>query len=203
MRVNIERILKTEICDCYKQYVKFTDNFYSNLGEADRSINLRKYKIDDALVNNHFMNDILPGYLSALNRQSGRSDQLWLKELQHNWFQFRVKSLDTLIKKMHHNSRGDFYVAKIINDLFGRRLIITGVKEHLNEVKSLLTTLKEAQIIHRFYFRVDGDYQAFHCYIQDTRNHFPWEIQIWDSEWVRNNYREHQRHEKERNVRRG
>lgn len=202
LNVNIEEFLKNEICDCYNQYVRFTENFYDHLDEADQNINLRKYKIDDALENRHFMNDILPSYLSALNRRVGSSDPLW-KKLQYDWFQFRVKSLDTLTKKMHHDNQGDFYVAKIINDLFGERLIISGVNKQLNEIENLLTILKEAQVIHRFYFRVDGKYQAFHCYIQDSRNHLPWEIQIWDSEWSKNNYKEHLRHEKERNVRRG
>lgn len=96
LNVNIEEFLKNEICDCYNQYVRFTENFYDHLDEADQNINLRKYKIDDALENRHFMNDILPSYLSALNRRVGSSDPLW-KKLQYDWFQFRVKSLSRAV----------------------------------------------------------------------------------------------------------
>lgn len=58
--------------------------------------------------------------------------------------------------------------------------------------------MKLEQVIYRYYYRFDGNYHAFHCYLQGENNHFPWEFQIWDVNNMADNYIEHERYEKER-----
>lgn len=120
-------------------------------------------------------------------------------ELQRNYnFRYRIKKFEVVIEKLNHNLNSHKYVSKILNDLFGERIILDNVIHKEQEIKKLLDNLKEESIIYRYYYRSDGNYHAFHCYLQDTNNQLPWEFQIWDSSNAVANYLEHDRHERER-----
>lgn len=162
------------------------------------SINLRKLPVETAMNDIHFMNYELADYLIELDHWTENNNG-YFDELQNKYdFRYRVKRLATINEKLIHNSNNHKYISKILNDLFGARIILENITVEKDEIDKLLFFLKNRNIIYRYYYRSDGDYHAFHCYIQDENTHFPWEFQIWDSSNKINNYIEHNRHEKER-----
>lgn len=176
-------------------YISFTSDFYS---DNPYQLNLRKLLVDEIVNDVEFVNGDLSEYIFDLS--------IWLKnkedyfdKLQTNYkFRYRVKKIETIVEKLNHNLNGHKYVSKILNDLFGERIILDNVICKEQEIKVLLNRLKEESIIYRYYYRSDGKYHAFHCYLQDANNHLPWEFQIWDSLNEIDNYLEHDRHERER-----
>ncbi|WP_125591159.1 nucleotidyltransferase family protein [Companilactobacillus jidongensis] len=160
--------------------------------------NLRKLSVDLMVSDDYFMNIELIKYLSELEDWTDFNKE-YFRNLQDKYnFRYRVKKVTTIIEKIKHNLNRHRYVSKILNDLFGERIILDNVTKEMEQIERLLFNLKEESIIYRYYYRNDGNYHAFHCYIQDENNHFPWEFQIWDSSNELINYLEHDRHEEER-----
>lgn len=186
------------IHNLYDVCLKFNQNFYN---ETDILIpkSLKRLKIDDALKNTVFMNRLIPKYLNYLSSGIGL-DKDFLFNLGFDYdFRYRVKSIDTLNKKLYHNCGKDMYMAKILNDCFGGRIILPNVQVQEADVMIKLKQLKDDGLISRFYKRDDGCYHAVHCYFQKQNSWFPWELQIWDQACKKDNYLEHKRHEIERN----
>lgn len=181
----------------YKEdYLSFTQPYYS---EHLSTYNLRKLSIDLIIENDkQFIVSEIFVYMAKL--------EAWLEARQEYYrnfqrfydFRYRIKRRNIVVEKINHNLNGHKYVSKVLNDLFGERIILDNVINEEAEIEQLLIALKEESIIYRYYYRSDGNYHAFHCYLQDKNSHFPWEFQIWDSTNAVNNYIEHDRHERER-----
>lgn len=197
MKISADTI---EVIECFlrryeKDYMFFTSSFYF---ENISQLNLRKLLVDKIIDNTEFLNEDLSAYILDLSTWfKSREDNF--DELQRNYnFRYRIKKFEVVIEKLNHNLNSHKYVSKILNDLFGERIILDNVIHKEQEIKKLLDNLKEESIIYRYYYRSDGNYHAFHCYLQDTNNQLPWEFQIWDSSNAVANYLEHDRHERER-----
>lgn len=143
------------------------------------------------------MSVIIPQYIKELHTWVGTSDTMFRLELQYD-FRDRVKLINTIMKKMYHNVGKKMYVSKVLNDFFGARIILNNVIQNRSKIQQLLVDDRDTNIISRFYLRDDGKYHAIHCYFQDKNTHLPWELQIWDESRKLTNYKEHNRHERER-----
>ncbi len=177
-------------------YLDFTTNFYRHV-DSRFNYNLKKLKIDDAFDSQEFMLMLVKQYVDSLGNDENIGGKLLAVGMDYN-FRYRIKQMDSLYRKMEHNLKKDRYVSKILNDFMGTRIILSNVNSQETEINELLGTLQQQGIISRFYHRDDKKYRALHCYFQDTNRHFPWEFQIWDLEDSENNYKEHERHEKEK-----
>jgi hypothetical protein len=195
--VDTLNVIGSTIMSVKKEYDKFTVDFYHDFG-TDRLPNLRKYTIDEAMNDSYFMDEIIPQYINRLHKWESASESLFFLELKYD-FRDRIKLIDTIMKKMHHNIGKEMYVSKVLNDFFGIRIILSDVIQNRNEICRLLDNDRDKKIISRFYLRNDGNYHAIHCYFQDRNTHLPWELQIWDESRKKVNYSEHVRHERERN----
>lgn len=201
-------LIKTETLDIiefflrlYKEeYLTFTQPYYY---KHENLLNLRKLPVDVIFERKNYIQSEIRSYLIGLdNWLEFRRERYQAFQDIYN-FRYRIKRMDTIIEKIIHNLKGHKYVSKILNDLFGERIILDNVIEQEIKIEALLIRLKEESVIYRYYYRSDGNYHAFHCYIQDENNHYPCEFQIWDSTNAVNNYIEHDRHEKERKKKGG
>jgi len=176
----------------------FNAAFYGKVRSSRLLINLKKLYVDD--FNTDEWRELSWLYVKALssNRQVGTFlDQSVYATIG---IQFRVKSFKTVQIKLTHNLNRHRYVAKICNDFFGARIIVSDDLYDSDEFRELLKQLKNQKIISRFYVREDGNYHAIHCYFQSKNYYFPWELQVWPQRNQQNNYQEHARHERERNL---
>jgi len=188
------------ITQFHQLYLKFTDDFYTTDTTLIPTQNLKKLRIEDAYQSEYFMANLLPAYLTAITLNIGLNNPQ-LTTLQSAYdFQYRPKLIATILEKLVHNQNQGKYVAKILNDLFGARLILPQLFEDRESIDILLSNLQRRGIISRFYTRIDGHYWGIHCYFQDKNSHFPWELQLWDSDHKSMNYQEHIRHDRERTI---
>lgn len=178
-------------------YDTFSLNFYEDFRCHDELKNTKHVKIEAG--NKHWLiiEKLIEDYVDALNDK----ETLKLRRLNHlrdNYdFRYRIKLRSTIQAKIRYNIGKDRYVAKTLNDLFGARIILTGIEQQHNELEERLNNLKSKGVITRYYTRHDGDYLATHCYFQTDNRYFPWELQIWDENREYKNRFEHARHDKE------
>jgi len=181
-----------------RMYLTFTASFYSQSDVQIPVQNLKKLRIDVALADKYFTQTFIGLYMSALTNDKQLDNEMLSLGMRYN-FRHRSKNVDTIYRKMAHNSGRSMYVAKILNDFMGARIILDSVISEKQQIAELLKDLKDQGIISRYYVRLDGQYTGIHCYFQDENTHFPWELQVWDASKAENNYLEHERHERERN----
>lgn len=184
-------------------YDTFSLNFYGNFKCRDELKNTKHIKIE--AENKHWLiiEELIEDYVDAL----GDKETLRLRRLSYfrdNYdFRYRIKLRSTIQAKIKYNIGKNRYVAKVLNDFFGARIILTGIEQQRSELEKKLNYLKSKGIITRYYTRHDGDYLATHCYFQADNRYFPWELQIWDENREYKNRLEHVRHDKERRKLKG
>ncbi|WP_048705166.1 hypothetical protein [Companilactobacillus ginsenosidimutans] len=182
------------VLDLEDEYLKFTKSYYATV---DGIYNLRKLTIDEALSDDNFSNHTLPTYLTDLGDYFGSDNNVLSKYESLYNFRYRIKKWESINRKLRHNLFKHKYVSKTLNDFFAARIILDNIEPDYNDIFDLLDRLKESSILYKFYYRNDGNYHAIHCYFQDSNKHFPWELQIWDTQDMIQNYSEHSRHEHE------
>lgn len=191
-------VLQT-ITDVKLVYTSTTTAFYRDITLPEDTRNIKKYAIDDAYANMAFRKKLLPVYIDYLSHLDRLGTFEFPNEMTQD-FRYRIKSKATIQIKMYHNLGKHMYVSKIINDLFGARLILDQMNQSKGEVERLLQEQQKIGTISRFYFREDGLYRAWHCYFQDSNRHFAWELQLWDALDARNNFLAHVSHDQERDT---
>ena len=172
----------------------------SNFGDSN-GINLSK-SIQFVTSDEDF-NSMLISYLNYLNNEFIVSANFI--EISKCGLRARIKERNSIyIKLKHYKERelkkGSLSLNRCLNDLMGFRVIINGLLMNQDEVKSTLDYLHEQKIIWRWYLREDGLYKGYHCYFKVDNLSFPWELQLWDSDWEDNNIKDHKRHENEKYV---
>lgn len=198
MSVDTLEAISSTIDVVEKEYNLFTADFYHEFG-VGHPHNLKKYTIDEALNDSYFMDDIIPKYLRSLMVWPRNNiDAFRLGMPSDLEFRDRIKLMTTIVNKMRSKTGKHMYVAKVLNDFFGARIILRDVDKRYDEVCNLLEDKHQHHVISRYYLRNDGHYRGIHCYFQDENTHLPWELQIWDKNRKITNYNEHERHEHER-----
>lgn len=179
-------------------YNEFTKDFYDKY--PNYRFNLRKMNCRQAIVDLNFMEC----YQSYIREISLYSINKMTNLYHYRYFNhMRVKRNLTILKKLHHNSRqeeryGSFQLQRILNDLFGCRIIMPNVLINKDLIMEHLERLKKRNIIWHYYFRERDGYRAIHCYFRNSNFTFPWELQIWDALDQSDNIYAHLQHEKER-----
>lgn len=115
----------------------------------------------------------------------------------------RGKNRESTLNKLYHcrfsNRDPRIPVQKILNDLLGFRIIITGTFDYddlLEKIKSSENLLVE---LFRPYVRRDDGYVAVHIYFKSKNNlYFPWELQIWNKSEEKGNETSHRLHKEKR-----
>lgn len=162
---------------------------------------LREISISEFVNNDWLMYDLLPDYVNKLKRDSP-GDYF----INYDFLRTRIKSGDSIHLKLRqylnrtYNHRGDFYISKTLNDLFGFRIILPNLNENKLEINALLNRFVAKNIIKKFYNKNDRNYRAIHCYFQGYNKWFPWELQIWDSMDECDNIQEHLKHDKRKRL---
>jgi len=194
---NLARIEEVAIA-LKDMYDAFSIEFYTDLGQE----NLKNLKHVEIGENENWRQvEPLVGQYVHFLRKLG---VLQLNRLEYDLnFQYRIKAVTVVSTKIAYNYGKHRYVSKIINDLFGARIVLSGTEAQQERLDRLLQRLKDSQVISRYYTRHDGKYHATHCYFQSDNRYFPWELQIWDKKRELKNYSEHVRHEKERHMQEG
>lgn len=167
--------------------------------KGNSSINLSKNI--HSVTSNESFNSILISYLNYLNTEFLVSTNFI--EISKQGLRTRIKERNSISIKLKHYKeieieKGSFSFNRCLNDLMGFRVIISNLLINENEIKSILDYLKEQKIIWRWYLRTDGLYKGYHCYFKLDNFSFPWELQLWDSEWENDNIKDHERHENEK-----
>jgi len=179
-------------------YDTFNTVFYRNLGMVDQLKNIRRIKLDSKNADWIVVEGLVAKYVAALG-DDGQLDREVFDQLRQRYdFRYRVKLLATVRTKIAYNLDKQRYVAKVLNDFLGTRLILPGIEDEQVALNKLLEDLRERKIISRYYVRNDGNYRATHCYLQSDNRFFPWELQIWDKKRENLNRLEHKRHVRER-----
>lgn len=190
-------MLERLILEIRKQYDLFNADFYGKVPSNQPMVNLKKLLVDD--FEQVIGLDFVEAYLQALvvvnvkatvrrTLENGCDDQ----QLD---FRYRIKVFASLMTKLEYNQDAHRYMAKIINDLMGIRVILPNLYQNQDLLGRWLESLVAQKVISRYYFRRDGNYRAIHCYFQSQNDYFPWELQIWDLKDARQNYQEHIYHE--------
>jgi len=184
------------IFDIKNLYDLFNECFYGKVRSDRQLVNLKKLLVDDFEVVLGL--GFVENYLDVLRQtQTKQMTNMGIKN-QHLEFQYRIKLLTSFRIKLKYNLCKKRYVAKIINDLMGTRIVVAELNQNIVGMGNLLYDLKRRNIISRYYIRRDGKYRAIHCYFQSNNKYFPWELQIWDVQDAPENYHEHFRHEAEK-----
>lgn len=110
----------------------------------------------------------------------------------------RIKDPDSRLSKIIHyrlvkNEKGRISINKCLNDLLGFRIIVNGF-DHTDESRELLNRkLNELNI--KIHNSSKLNYKATHIYFSNGNNKcYPWEMQIWDKNDVKNNLDSHLLH---------
>lgn len=191
-----DTVLQT-ITDIKSVYDVVTKKFYESSNVVYESRNLKKFLIDEAFTTSLFMAEFIPDYIAFLNDLEYKDFFEFSAEGDLD-FRYRVKLEQTVDTKMAHNLNRHLYVSKLLNDLFGARLILNDLNRHQAELLSLLQDVQKNGLISRFYERKDGLYRGYHCYFQDSNKHLAWELQLWDGEDKKTNFLAHVQHELDR-----
>ncbi|WP_125580645.1 nucleotidyltransferase family protein [Levilactobacillus cerevisiae] len=188
-------LLEQVIVEIRELYDLFTAEFYGRV-QTKQLVNLKKLLVDDFVMTGGLVN--ADNYIDSLSR----TDVSLIGSIERDYiywkFQYRVKFLASLKVKVGHNLDKHRYVAKVVNDLVGTRIIVGHLNRNFDEVEEVLVRLLKRQVISRYYLREDGKYRAIHCYFQSENRYFPWELQIWDTADATANFREHARHDLEK-----
>lgn len=133
-------IIKTETLDIiefflrlYKEeYLTFTQPYYC---EHENLLNLRKLPVDVIFERKDYVQSEIRDYLIGLdNWLEFRRERYQAFQDIYN-FRYRIKRMDTIIEKIIHNLNGHKYVSKILNDLFGERIILDNVMEQEKKIE--------------------------------------------------------------------
>lgn len=194
MIINDVSLLLDEL---YRINMEYSRNFYSPIDDlALRSI--YQYRLKD-LENSNVANNIIYEYVLQLNRDvSKKVLNLKMRYCDYD-LEYRFKSIDTVKEKIGlYNSKGTYYVGKLLNDLCGIRIIINDFDSNWDFFEKLF--LSKASKFAKFKYRqVNKEtYKATHCYFGVHSNTFPWELQIWDSNNKIGNKNSHYGYEIER-----
>jgi len=176
-------------------YDAFSNQFYSQNIDLNQLKSLKRVKLTTDDPDWNRVSAMIDSYMTGLSELGNEK----LTQLQTVFdFQYRIKLQTTILLKIKVNMDKHLYVAKVLNDFFGARVVLTGIEGQQYQLDQLLQNLKRQGIISRYYTRSDGQYRATHCYFQTDNRYFPWELQIWDTLREKQNQLEHIRHEKER-----
>lgn len=202
--MNVDNYFYRFLTRIYQLYSLFSEEFYgSDDVDMTQIRNLKKYKVENAVVDDYLMQYIIPRYIQSLNRHQ----ELVLNIMQYQCgigveCRCRIKLRDTIYKKLNYNcsrsrsSLGSLYVNKVLNDLFGMRIVVQNLNKKIEAVKRYLDYYSQEYSYFKYYVRRKNGYSAVHCYFQTSNRYFPWELQIWDIEDKETNILAHEEHER-------
>lgn len=121
------------------------------------------------------------------------NDYLMTANIDIKYF-YRVKTRESIDDKIERYSvREDQYpVNNWLNDIFGARIILTD--DEIKQIMELLDDWQEEFNLKNWYLRNKEGYRGLHIYFKNRNNfYFPWELQVWDAEDVKNNIKNHEK----------
>ena len=132
-------------------------------------------------------------YKYRLTLHESINDYLMGAEIAIKYF-YRVKTRESIDDKItRFSEREDQYpVNNWLNDIFGARIVLSG--DDIALVLDLLDDWQERYGLKNWYLRNKEGYKGLHVYFKNKSNFFfPWELQIWDSNDVESNIRNHEK----------
>lgn len=121
------------------------------------------------------------------------NDYLMTADIDIKYF-YRVKTRESIDDKIERfSTREDQYpVNNWLNDIFGARIILTS--EEITAVMDLLDDWQDELSLKNWYLRNKEGYRGLHIYFKNKSNfYFPWELQIWDTEDLQSNIKNHEK----------
>ena len=132
-------------------------------------------------------------YTYRLTLHESINDYLMTAAIDLKYF-YRVKTRESIDDKIARFScREDQYpVNNWLNDIFGARIILNA--EEIEEVMECLDDWQEQLNLKNWYLRDKEVYKGLHSYFKNRNNfYFPWELQIWDSQDLHRNIKNHEK----------
>lgn len=193
----IPTIIKTFSTMC----LNFNQRYYT---DNSNDLNLKKTYVSQCEFDSEF-NQTIFKYLNGISDFMLDSDELFaFQTVQYGKFRSRTKTMESVYAKIHHYAQREIFdggaaINKCLNDLFGSRIILPSIREHLEQILNILYELRKDGCIWRYYVRDKGDgYFAIHCYFREDNYKFPWELQIWDCDDENSNMESHEAHENQK-----
>lgn len=187
-------LIESVIAQLHQMYVNF--NAAIDNDSQITTFNTRKVSVKK-MLDNPEQKDTLFKYQAVMQRSVRFAYQIEsLVSSTNAEVRARIKLTESLQAKLdwYTTRPSDYPIVKAINDIFGTRIIISGVREYEHQLLDYFIKT-DNNSIKRGYIRDQGGYHALHLYMQDTNQHLPWEIQIWDSADWKTNVLAHKQHE--------
>lgn len=123
-------------------YDAFSIEFYTDLGQENLK-NLKHVEIGEN-ENWRQVEQLVGQYVYFLRKLS----VLQLNRLEYDLnFQYRIKAVTVVSTKIAYNYGKHRYVSKIINDLFGARIVLGGIEAQQERLDRLLQRLVASRIL--------------------------------------------------------
>jgi len=132
-------------------------------------------------------------YTYRLTLHESINDYLMRTDITLRYF-YRVKTRESIDDKIERfsNRQDQYPVNNWLNDIFGARIILSANEIAL--VMDLLDIWQDELGLKNWYLREKEGYRGLHIYFKNRSNfYFPWELQIWDSEDVQSNIKNHEK----------
>ena len=132
-------------------------------------------------------------YKYRLTLHESINDYLMTADIDIKYF-YRVKTRESIDDKIQrYSAREDQYpVNNWLNDIFGARIILT--TEEIDSVMDLLDDWQDELNLKNWYLRDKEGYRGLHIYFKNRSNfYFPWELQIWNHEYIQSNIENHEK----------
>jgi len=182
-----------------------SEDHFGNMSK-NKIWNLKSKRIDDVLEDSKIFEEFenyVDEYRSKLNFVVAYSE--FIDDYSKFDGRNRVKQKDSIQNKLFYyqskksTNHGKVPLQKCLNDLLGFRLVFNDFYPDEPEFCKLITSLKkDLNLMNCFPSNKEG-YKGYHIYFKNGKNQFfPWELQVWNTEDVRNNEKAHRKHDAKR-----
>lgn len=187
-----------------KKYLEWCVEWDEN---CNKSINLNRKYIKDIYIDGELTEEFekyLDIFTDIASEMEFEITEFILEEIKDSdvfKITSRVKTRESImqkiLKKMNEDA-GAYQINKIINDIFGVRIIDTEFNEKKHEIEELLKAFKAKDYkIKNINRCLDTGYRGYHVYIRRDNYTFPIEIQFWDGSDERKNLDLHPMHKED------
>ncbi|MEA3316260.1 MAG: GTP pyrophosphokinase [Campylobacterota bacterium] len=121
------------------------------------------------------------------------NDYLMEADIEIKYF-YRVKTRESIDDKIERfSTREDQYpVNNWLNDIFGARIVLNS--KQIESIMDILDDWQDELNLKNWYLREKEGYRGLHIYFKNRSNfYFPWELQIWDKNDMKNNIKNHEK----------
>lgn len=174
--------IKQLISEINRLHKSFSDDYFE-LGKVEK-INLSK-------TVRHIPIEHIYKYRLVLHESI--NDYLMEADIEIKYF-YRVKTRESIDDKIDRfSTREDQYpVNNWLNDIFGARIVLNS--KQIESIMDILDDWQDELNLKNWYLREKEGYRGLHIYFKNRSNfYFPWELQIWDKNDMKNNIKNHEK----------